>query len=62
MVKLIFDKTACGKTDKITTVVAYSKVFVFHRVGICRKENQWLQFALTAFYKDVNALKHTTVL
>ena len=26
------------------------------------KDNQYLQFALNAFYKDVNELKHATVL
>ena len=50
------------KLIKNTTVVAHSKVFVFPRVEIGGKDNQYLQFALNAFYKDVNALKHATVL
>ena len=62
MVKVIFDKTACGETDENTIVVAYSKAFVFRRVEMSGKDNQYLQFALNAFYKDVNELKHATVL
>jgi len=59
---VIFDKTACGKTDKNTTVVAHSKAFLFFRVEIGGKDNQCLQFALNAFCKDVNDLKHATIL
>ena len=62
MVKVIFDKTACGETNKNTTVVAYSKAFVFCSVEIGGKDNQCLQFALNEFYKDDNDLKHATVL
>ena len=54
MVKVIFDKTACGETDENTKRVAYSKTFVFCRVKICEKDNQYLQFALNAFYEDVH--------
>ena len=62
MVKVIFDKTACGETDKNNTVVAYSKAFVFRIVDIGGKDNQYLQFALNTFYKDVKDVKHATVL
>ena len=62
MVKVIFDKTACGETDKNNTVVAYSKAFVFRIVEIGGKDNQYLQFALNVFYKDVKDVKHATVL
>ena len=62
MVKVIVDKTACGEIDKNTTVVAYSKAFIFRSIEIGGKDNQCLQFALNAFYKDVNDLKHATVL
>ena len=62
MVKVIFDNTACGETDKNTTVVAYSKAFIFRIIEIGGKDNQCLQFALNAFYKNVNDLKHATVL
>ena len=57
-----FDKTAYGETGKNTTVVAYSKPFVFRSVEIDGKDNHCLQFALNAFYKDINDLKHATVL
>ena len=62
MVKVIVDKTACGEIDKNTTVVAYSKAFIFRSIEIGGKDNQCLQFALNAFYKDVNDLEHATVL
>ena len=58
----MFDKTACGETEKNTTVVTYLKDFVFRSVEIGRKDNQYLQSALNAFYKDVNNLKHATTL
>ena len=58
MVTMIFDKTACGEIDENTTVVVYSKVFVFSRVEIGGKDNQWLQFALNAFYKDAHELSY----
>ena len=40
----IFDKGSCDKneTDKTTTVVAYSKKFVFRIVDIGGKNNQCL--------------------
>ena len=60
MVKVIFDKTACGKTDKNTTAVAYLKAFILRSVEIGGKDNQCLQFASNAFYKDVKDLKHAT--
>ena len=60
MVKIIFDKTACGETDENTTVVEYSKAFVFRCVEIVGKDNQCLQFALNTFYKDVHELNHAT--
>ena len=53
---------ACGEIDENTTVVTYSKAFVFRRVKIGGKDNQYLQFALNVFYKDVDDLKHATVL
>jgi len=59
MVNLIF---ACGEIDENTTVVAYSKVFVFRRVEIGGKDNQYLQFVLNIFYNDVYELKYATVL
>ena len=59
MVNLIF---ACGEIDENTTVVAYSKVFVFRRVEIGEKDNQYLQFVLNEFYNDVYELKYATVL
>ena len=59
MVNLIF---ACGEIDENTTVVAYSKVFVFRRVEIGGKDNQYLQFVLNEFYNDVYELKYATVL
>ena len=59
---MIFDKTACDETDKNDIVVAYSKTFVFRIVDIGRKDNQCLQFALNAFYKDVNEIKYDSVL
>ena len=60
----IFDKTGCdeNETDKTTTVVAYSKKFVFRIVDIGGKNNQCLQFALYAFYKDVDETSVATVL
>ena len=60
----IFDKGSCDKneTDKTTTVVAYSKKFVFRIVDIGGKNNQCLQFALHAFYKDVDETSVATVL
>ena len=60
----IFDKTGCdeNETDKKTTVVTYSKKFVFRIVDIGGKNNQCLQFALHAFYKDVEETKVATVL
>ena len=60
--RVTFDKTACCEIDVKTTVVAYSKAFVFRRVEIGGKDNQCLQFVLNAFYKDVNDLRHATVL
>ena len=36
----IFDKTGCDETDEKTTVVAYSKGFVFRIVDIGGKNNQ----------------------
>ena len=59
MVNLIF---ACGEIDENTTVVAYSKVFVFRCVEIGGKDNQYLQFVLNEFYNDVYELKYATVL
>ena len=53
---------ACGEIDENTTVVAYSKVFVFPRVEIGGKDNQYLQFVLNVFYNDVYELKYATVL
>ena len=52
----IFDKGGCDEnvTDKTTIVVAYSKEFVFRIVDIGGKNNQCVQFALHAFYKDVD--------
>ena len=60
----IFDKTGCGEneTDKTTTVVAYSKGFVFRIVDIGGKNNQCLQFALHVFYKDVDETSVATIL
>ena len=52
---------ACGEIDENTTVVAYTKVFVFHRVEIGGKYNQYLQFVLNIFYNDVYELKYATV-
>ena len=62
MVKAFFYKTACGELIKNTTGVTYSKAFVFCRVEIGGKGNQYLQFTLNVVYKDVNDLKHATVL
>ena len=53
---------ACGEIDENTTVVAYSKVFVFRRVEIGGKDNQCLQFALNVLYNDVYELNYATVL
>ena len=50
------------KLIKKTTVVAYSKKFVFRIVNIGGKNNQCLQFALHVFYKDVEETKEVTVL
>ena len=60
----IFDKGSCdeNETDKTTTVAAYSKEFVFRIVDIGGKNNQCLQFALHAFYKDVDEISVATVL
>ena len=60
----IFDKSGCdeNETDKTTTVVAYSKEFVFCIVDIGGKNNQCLQFALHVFYKDVDETSVATVL
>ena len=60
----IFDKTGCDETetDKTTTVVAYSKGFVFRIVDIGGKNNQCLQFALHVFYKDVDETSVATIL
>ena len=60
--KEIFDKTGCDETDKKTTVVAYSKKFVFRIVDIGGKNNQCLQFSLHAFYKDVEETYVATIL
>ena len=62
MVKAFFYKTTCGELIKNTTVVAYSKAFVFRRVEIGGKGNQYLQFTLNLVYKDDNDLKHATFL
>jgi len=59
MVNKVF---ACGEIDENTTVVAYSKVFVFRRVKIGGKDNQCLQFVFNVFYNDVYELKYATVL
>ena len=60
----IFDKSGCdeNETDKTTTVVVYSKEFVFRIVDIGVRNNQWLQFALHAFYKNVDETSVATVL
>ena len=60
----IFDKTGCdeNETDKTTTVVAYSKEFVFRIVDIGGKNHQCLQFDLHAFYKDIDETSVATVL
>ena len=60
----IFDKAGCDKneTDKTTAVIAYLKKFVFRNVDIGGKNNQCLQFALHAFYKDVEEASVATVL
>ena len=55
-------KPLAVKLIKNITVVTHSKVFVFRSVEIGRKDNQYLQFALNEFYKDVNNLKHATTL
>ena len=62
MINVVFDKTACDETDKNDTVVAYSKTLVFCIVAIGGNDNQYLQFALHAFYKDVNEIKQASVL
>ena len=60
--KMIFDKTICNESDAETTVVAYSNVYVLRRVDISGIDNQYLMYALNAFYKDFNDLKKASVL
>ena len=43
-------------------MVAYSNAYVFRRIDISGTDNQYLMYALNAFYKDVDDLKITSVL
>ena len=60
---MIFDKSACNNIDdENTTVVTYSRVFLFRRVEIGGRNNQCLQFSLNSFYRNIGELKQATVL
>ena len=55
-------KPLAAKLIKCHICCIFLKPFVFHSVEIGGKDNKCLQFALNTFYKDVDDLKHATVL
>ena len=64
MANLIFDKTACGKIDdENTTLVAYSKAFLFRRVELGGKKRPiFTVFFECILKKNIHELKQVTVL
>ena len=59
---MLFDKTSLSEDDKDKAVAAYSVPFIFRVVPISGDDNQCLQFALSAFYKDVDKSTNANVL
>ena len=51
---MIFDKSCLTNDDSKAAVTAYSAPFIFRVVPILRDDNQYLQFALSVFYKDLD--------
>ena len=62
MNKLIFDKSSLTDDDLNQALVAYSVPFNFRVVPISGCDNQYLRFALSAFFKDVDESSKTNVL
>ena len=62
MNRMLFDKSSLSENDKNQAVAAYSVPFIFRVVPISGDDNQCLQFALSAFYKDGNESSKANVL
>ena len=59
---MLFDKSSLSEDDKNQAIAAYSVPFIFRVVPISGDDNQCLQFALSAFYKDVDESTKANVL
>ena len=62
MNKMIFDKSSLTNDDLNQAVTTYSVPFIFQVVPIAGDDNHCLQFALSAFYKDVDESSKANVL
>ena len=51
---MIFDKSSLTDDNLNQAVAAYSVPFIFRVVPISGDDKQCLQFAISAFYKDVD--------
>ena len=59
---MLFDNSTLTDDDLNQAVAAYSVPFIFRVVPIAGDDNHCLQFALSAFYKDVDKSSKATVL
>ena len=62
MNRMLFDKSSLSEDDLDQAFAAYSVPFIFRVVPIAGDDNQCLQFALSAFYKDVDESSKANVL
>ena len=59
---MLFDKSSLSEDDLDQALAVYSVPFIFRVVPVAGDDNQCLQFALSAFYKDVDESTKANVL